>query len=397
MKCRVCKSTELTSILNLGEQYLSEFRKDQSKPLKFPLELVFCRKCNQVQLKETIPQNLLYTDNYGYRSGINNTMRRHLSELVDEITEVADLGMGDLVVDIGSNDATLLKYYNNHLKRVGFDLVPKFAEYYKDTGIKFHNEPFNPELLKRKAKVITCISMFYDLDNPVQFIGQLKECLADKGVIVIQQNYLVEMIKNNAYDNVVFEHICYHSLSSLQRILDYYGLEVFKVEVNDLNGGSIRTYICRVGDYPIAEDVFYYLAKEIDFGLNGLKVYEDFAERVKGQALHLHITLTRIKDQGMSCYLYAASTRINTVLQYAELEGLIQKAVERNPEKVGKFVSSIGLPIISEQQARLEKPDYMLVGSFFFREEIIKRESEYIANGGYLLFPLPNVEAYGLN
>jgi hypothetical protein len=385
----------------LGEQYLSEFRDDDIKPPKFPLELVICNDCKQVQLRDTVPQNLLYTDNYGYRSGINKTMRDHLQGLVMDIMKrMGDkLEKGDLVADLGSNDATLLKFYPNYLQRYGYDLVPKFAKYYEGTDIAFVNGKFdNPIDAKMgyKYKVITAISMFYDIDNPVEFLQVMADSLDKRGIIVIQQNYLLSMLKVNGFDNILSEHIFYHSVNSMKNICEKCGLEIFDVQVNDLNGGSFRTYICHKGDYKVSKKVLKQLTTENEYGLDKMECYEDFAKRVKDAIWQVHQFLIARAKEGKWVYLYAASTRINTLLQACGIDcRLIQKAVERNTEKIGKKIASCGIPIISEEQMREEKPDYLLIGSFYFRDEFIKREKAYLKQGGKLIFPLPHLEIIG--
>ena len=388
-ECRICRSSKLEVILSLGNQYLSEFRKDGLKPSACPLDLVYCHECNQVQLGESVPGNLLYTDNYGYRSGINNSMRDHLSALSEEIKGVAPLAWP--IVDIGSNDGTLLKNYPGYTNRIGFDLIPKFASDYEGTGITFVSQAFSKSFyLDRfpKAWIITAISMFYDLEDPVSFLNELKDCLETKGFIVIQQNYLYSMLKNVAFDNICAEHIFYHSLGSMMKIADRCGLDIFNVSENDLNGGSFRIYLSHKGQHKIRKGVEKMLA--LESMLYDRKTYDDFAYFVK---LAKEDTLSFVNKQvkkGKKVYALGASTRGNTLLQYFELgNSLITKASERNPEKFGTQIASLGIPIISEQEAREDKPDFMLVLPWFFKKEIVVREQEYLAGGGRLIFPLP--------
>ena len=394
IRCRVCKSNKLTDVLSLGNQYLSEFRDDDIKPPQYPLDLVICNNCNQVQLKETVPQDLLYTDNYGYRSSVSTTMQEHLKNLVQEIQQRVNLEPNDVVIDIGSNDGTLLKWYSKNCRYCfGFDLVSKFAADYQNTGIEFINKPFNHISYGGKAKIITCISMFYDIDDPITFLQDMARTLNRGGIIVIQQNYLLEMLKNNAFDNIVHEHLTYNSLASMERMMNSLDLEIFDIKVNNLNGGSFRTYICHKGDYPILGRVVRQYNIELDYELNHLEAYKDFANRVKVVAEDLYSLLTEIHRQEKLVYIYGASTRGNTLLQYCGVNNrLIQKAVERNPEKYGKKIASVGIPIISEEQARKEHPSHMLVLPWHFRSEIISREAEYLKSGGKLIFPLPQVE-----
>jgi hypothetical protein len=395
--CRVCNSSDLITVLSLGEQYLSEFRDDDKKPPRFPLDLVICNDCKQVQLKDTVPQNLLYTDNYGYRSGINTTMRNHLRDLVFDLLKFVPLEFGDLIIDIGSNDGTLLKWYPSHYTRLGYDLIPKFEKYYAETGIHYGAFQFEPKYLVRKAKIITAISMFYDLDNPVQFMQDMADGLDKDGAIVVQQNYLLSMLKCNGFDNILAEHLCYHSVSSMQKIVEQCGLEIFDVRVNDLNGGSFRTYISHknVG-YGISASVKEQLWLEKMYGIERLKCYEDFSKRIAKLKNETIKFINNAHDIGKRIVALAASTRGNTLLQYYGLDNkLIYAAVERNEEKIGKKIASCGIPIISEEQFMKDMPEYALSLSWYFRDELIHRYADYRKKGGKIIFPLPKFEIIG--
>lgn len=391
MKCRACHSTKFSRVINLGDQYLSDFNNPgDKKPQVHPLNVIMCENCSLVQLADTTPSSLLYNDHYGYYSGISNTLKADLREIASK--GIKYLNPNDVVVDIGSNDGTLLKNYPQAVVRIGFDLVSKFSEFYKDQpNLLFANYPFSKEIyyqiVDRPAKVITAISMFYDLDEPNKFVADLRECLADDGIIIIQQNYLGGMIRQNAYDNIVHEHLEYYTLSSMEKLLTRHGLEVFDVELNDINGGSFRTYIRhmnRVRQMRIMEQ---------NMKLNNRSTYMLFGMKIKHLAKKLHSFVKDETDKGKKVYVYGASTRGNTLLQVAGLDNkLITAAVERNPVKFGKQIASLEIPIISEEQARAEKPDYFLVLPWFNKKEIVKRESEYIRSGGHLIFPLPDFQ-----
>jgi hypothetical protein len=400
--CRACGSKELMDILSLGDQYLSDFVNGDEKPEKYQLDLVLCQQCNLLQLKHSAPVSSLYTDSYGYRSGINQTMRNHLAQLVKEAYQLVLPSTGDIVIDIGCNDGTLLKSYNDSaLIKIGFDPVKKFAKYISGTGIKFINAYFNKQNYEeyfgqKKARIITAISMFYDLDDPNTFISDLKGILDKNGILIIQQNYLVGMLLQNAFDNIVHEHREYYSLLSLEKLLDRHGFDVFDVELHDLNGGSFRTYICHQGARKITTAVIKLRASENKLGLQDKGIYRQFAGRIHELKEQLYGFIAGEVTKGKTIYVYGASTRGNTLLQYCGLDNtLIKKAVERNEEKWGKTIASVGIPIISEEQARKEKPDYMLVLPWFFKEEFVKREAAYIEQGGKLLFPLPKMEIVG--
>lgn len=394
--CRICKSNNLISILNLGEQYLSEFRDDDKKPPKFPLELVICNDCKQVQLRDTVPQNLLYTDNYGYRSGINNTMRDHLHKLAnDALIKVHFMAGDDIrVADIGANEGTLLKYYPSYLERWGFDLVPKFARDYDGTGINFTTTPFSSKF--GKFKIITAISMFYDLDDPVAFMQTMADNLERKGIIVISQNYLLSMLQINGFENAVHEHIFYHTMNSMNRICEKCGLEIFDVQVNDLNGGSFRTYICHRGDYKVSKKVRKQMEYELDYGVESVEALGVFRDNVENARNELLRFVQLQVASGKKVGVLGCSTRGNTLLQYCRLDNqLIYKGYERNHEKFGKKIASVGIPIVSEDEILNDKPDYLLVLPFFFRREMVSRYAKYIKQGGKLIFPLPKLEIVG--
>lgn len=397
--CRSCKSKNLTTVLSLGKSYLSDFITTNEKPPSYPLVLVLCSECYLLQLKHTTPSSLLYTEHYGYRSGINQTMQNELKEIAEKNIEKLDSQKKKLLaVDIGANDGTLLKNYPKSIKRVGVEPIKKLAKECKKNADIVINDFFNYKAYKkslgeRKADIISAISCFYDMEDPNQFVADVKKALDENGIFVVQQNYLVKMLTQNAFDNIVHEHLEYYSLLAMQNLLKRHGLEVFDLELRELNGGSFRTYIDYIGKRPISTSVYEQIELEKLIGLHRKKIYTDFAKRIKTTKKEVY---SFIKDQvkkGKKVYLYGASTRGNTLLQYFDLDNrIIEKAVERNQEKWGKKIASVGIPIISEEQARKEKPDYMLVLPWFFKTEFLKREKKYLESGGHFIFPLPQLE-----
>ncbi len=396
--CRSCKSQNLSTILNLGKLYLSEFTKSNKKPQSFPLKLIFCKDCHLLQLKHNAPTSLLYSENYGYKSGINKTMQDELSDVVRKTLKIAGKKEKLTVVDIGANDGTLLSNYPKGYYRLAVDPIKKFAKYSKKHANAvvsdfFNYESVSPFLVNNKADIVTAISCFYDMEHPNKFVSDVIKILKDDGVFVIQQNYLVKMLTQNAFDNIVHEHLEYYSLTSLQNLLGQHGLEVFDLELRDLNGGSFRTYICKKDKFPITNYVREQLQLESLINLKRQKIYTDFAKRIKSIKKDVYEFIKREHENGKKIYIYGASTRGNTLLQYFDLDNkLIDKAVERNPEKWGTNIASVGIPIISEDQARKEQPDYMLVLPWFFKEEFLQREKDYLKSGGHFIFPLPALE-----
>jgi NDP-4-keto-2,6-dideoxyhexose 3-C-methyltransferase len=396
MNCRVCDRSPLSDILTLGDQYLSDFRDDDEKPPKFPLDLVLCERCKLLQFRVTTPHELLYTDHYGYRSGINNTVRADLEDIVSDVTSFVELGEGDYVIDIGANDGTLLSNYPPGPTKVGYEPVTKLARMAEEHADQIFNQYFAPEPFEsygQQAKAITAISMFYDLERPNEFVDGLKRCLAPDGVVVIQQNYLGSMLERNAFDNICHEHVEYYSLASMEYLFRKHGLDIFSVEMKPMNGGSFRTHICHAGERPIDPSVERMRKAEGAQGLDRKETYEAFGERTRRLSRELHETVSGLVADGKSVYAYGASTRGNTILQAADLDGeLISGALERNSEKYGKRIASTGIEIISEAEGRAREPDYLLVLPWFFKEEFLEREKAYLDSGGHFIFPLPELE-----
>lgn len=396
-KCRVCSSESLVDILTLGDHHLSDFTSTNKKPHKFPLSIILCNECNLLQLKHTAPQKFLYTENYGYRSGINNTMQRELREIVQEALKKVKKGKDLTVLDIGANDGTLLSNYPKEVYKIGVEPVKKLAKACKkhaDLVINdfFQYSSYKKKAQSRKADIITVISCFYDMEEPNKFIEDVKKVLNEDGVLVIQQNYLVTMLEQNAYDNIVHEHLEYYSLLSMDNLLNRHGLEIFEVKQNLLNGGSFRTYIAYKGKKKVTASVKDLREYEQKLGLNKIKVYKNFAKRVEKSRKQLLALIRKLRNRGKTVYVYGASTRGNTILQYSGLgKTLINAAVERNSDKWGMKIASVGIPIISEADARLIKPDYMLVLPWFFKEEFLEREKDYLTKGGKFIFPLPEI------
>ena len=398
-KCRSCGSKNLINILSLGNQYLSDFVKVNKKPKAFPLHMILCKECFLVQLDYSAPQKYLYTERYGYKSGINQTMQDELKGIAKEsLKKVKKTNDKIVAVDIGANDGTLLKNYPKSVYRIGVEPITKFAKEAKKYADKVVNdfftyESFSKTLKNKKADIVTIISCFYDMEDPNKFVSDVKKIMKEDGICVIQQNYLVGMLKQNAFDNIVHEHLEYYSLLSLNNLLARHGLEVFDVELRELNGGSFRTYISYKGKRRISKSVDKQNKYEKRLGLNKKTPYLDFAKRIKNNKKRIFEFVKKQNQKGKAVYLYGASTRGNTLLQYFELDNnLIKKAVERNPEKWGKIIASVGIPIVSEEEARKDKPDYMLVLPWFFKKEFLKREKKYLDNGGHFIFPLPKFE-----
>lgn len=407
--CRICKSSSLDVVVDLGQQVItSRFPDvgDNSTPCT-RVRLVMCADCKLVQLKDTTHCSELYEHLYGYRSGLNEMMRRHLQEYHEELVElVGDLKDGDKVLDIGSNDATFLNFYKKvggGVHRVGCDPTGKqFASYYEnEDNLDLVPSYFTKETMvgvygaKVKFRAVSSISMFYDLPDPVQFARDVYDLLEDDGVWTLEQSYVATMLERNSIDTICHEHLEYYGVRQIKEIMDRAGFKIIQLSLNECNGGSFRIYVAKRGCGKYKEDVdrvHKYLEQESLHGIHTLEAYKAFNTRCRVQADRLKQFLTWCALDKKKVYIYGASTKGNCLLQYAEIgPDLVPYAVERNPLKYGKMTST-GIPIIDEETMRRDNPEYLLVLPWHFREGIVVREETYLRGGGTLIFPFPNFQ-----
>ena len=401
-RCRVSGSRNLVSVLSLGEQALTGvFPPDAKTPVTDgPLELVWCPDSGLVQLAHVYEPTEMYGDNYGYRSGLNGSMVRHLTNKIAHLERVADLKAGATVLDIGSNDATSLKAYKTpSLKRIGIDPTgAKFRQYYPDDIALvpdfFSAKNFN-SASKDRASIVTSIAMFYDLEDPVQFAREIAQVLAPDGIWHFEQSYMPSMLRMTSYDTICHEHVEYYSLGVVKRILDAADLKVVDVQMNAVNGGSFAVTAAHKTSSRVANDtiVDWLLAQEERMGLATPKPYRDFEDRVFRHREDLRRLLTALRDDGKKVLGLGASTKGNVVLQFCGIgPDLLSGIAEVNADKFGHVTPGTHIPIISETEARAMKPDYFLVLPWHFKDGIVSREAEFLAAGGKMIFPFPEIE-----
>jgi hypothetical protein len=396
-------SRNLISVLSLGEQSLTGvFPADPSEPVTAgPLELVWCPDSGLLQLKHSYDLQEMYGMNYGYRSGLNQSMVAHLHGKIASLERLKPVSAGDLVLDIGSNDATTLKAYSNaDALRVGMDPTGiKFREFYGD-GIQlipdfFSASAFESMFPNKRAAIVTSIAMFYDLEDPNAFVADIAKVLADDGVWHFEQSYMPSMLRTNAYDTVCHEHIEYYSLLPVKRLLEAHGLKMLDVQMNSINGGSFaitasHKHSTRKQNQPVVE---WLLEQEEGMGLHTPAPFRQFEERVFEHRRNLLNLIKALVADGKRVLGYGASTKGNVLLQFC---GLTQQEIpaiaEVNVDKFGKYTPGTGIPIVSEAEAKAMRPDYFLVLPWHFKDSILKREQEYLASGGKMIFPMPEIE-----
>jgi len=404
--CRICGNKVLTNFLNLGNQMLTGVfpkEKDKESVSSGPLELVKCNgenSCGLVQMQYSYSLSEMYGDNYGYRSGLNKSMVDHLHSKVSKITNSVKLNDDDLIIDIGSNDATTLKAYpQKKLDLVGIDPTgTKFNSYYPD-NIKLIPDFFSSSLVKakfgnKKAKVVTSFSMFYDLEEPLTFMKEVYEILDSKGIWIFEQSYMPKMLEMNSFDTICHEHLEFYSLHQIKYMTDIVGFHIVEVDFNDINGGSFSiTVRKKVGDEQDEEKIKKILHQEIESGLSSMKPYEEFANRIDIATKKLiHFVKTQ-RAKGKMIAALGASTKGNVLLQYCNFtEDDISFIGEVNEEKLGCFTPGTFIPIISEKELLSKNPDYLIVLPWHFKDFFINNKK---FSKTKLVFPLPEIEIYG--
>jgi hypothetical protein len=395
--CRACDSQDIELILELGNQPLSGVfpKDDESDPLSGPLTLIRCNSCSLVQLAHDYPLDLLYGDNYGYRSGLNASMASHLQLKARKLNQLLSPNPGENVLDIGSNDGTFLNAWGPELTRVGFDpTISKFGEFYDENIVKipdfFSSETYLANF--KPAKLITSISMFYDLQNPLVFVEDIKKCLAPDGLWHFEQSYLYSMIQSTSYDTICHEHLEYYSLQSVSHLLEICGLRVVDVELNGVNGGSFSVTATHMENHILASPLVAWLGR-YERSLETLKPLTNFASKVKSHKEQFLDLLSSLNKSGSAVWGLGASTKGNVLLNYCGIDStLIQYIADVNPFKSGRFTPGSRIEILPESEFLANAPDFAVVLPWHFRNHMSQRHSNYMAKGGKLIFPFPSIE-----
>ncbi|MHB1086410.1 MAG: class I SAM-dependent methyltransferase [Minisyncoccota bacterium] len=397
-RCRVCGNTELVPCADIGEQYLSSvFPADLSyreNAIRYPLDLVMCVKkgdatCGLVQL--------------GHHLDLTSSMAKILENVAADGKALKNLEPGDVILDIGGNDGTLLSFFKDEpCTLINIDPAKNVASLLKSSNYIPVNDFFNAgafdAVSKKKAKLIFSIAMFYHLDDPVRLARDAAACLDDEGAWIIQMAYLPAMVRTNMYDNIVHEHAGYYATNHMVWLMEQVGLEIFDVAENDVYGGSFRVFVKKKGcaKYPQTERLRANLKKELEDGLYELDTYKRFMQRVEKTRDDLLALCKGIRAEGKRIWVYGASTKGNTILQYCGIgNDLIDAAADSNPFKHGKYIIGSDIPIRDEAEMRAAKPDYLLSLPYSFTEAFMQREAELVAAGTQFIVPLPDVKVLG--
>ena len=406
--CRICGNKKLTSVIDLKKQYIQGSFKKKNYPetvkIKIPLKLVLCQNCSLVQTMHTVSPKVLYK-NYWYMSGVNHTMTNHLKKLALTGKKILKNKNKKInVLDIGCNDGTLLKSFPRSFNKVGVD-PSQISKNIKSENIKILNDFFPSKNIlsqykNNKFDLITSIAMFYDVQNPNKFVSNIKRILNDKGVWIFELSYLVDMLDLNSYDTICHEHLEYYSITALNYLMKKNEMKIFKIESNEINGGSIRCYVTHLSSfsYDKKSDLLIiknYLAKENKIKISTPIPYKFFFNRILKIRLKLNKLIKKILDDKKIIHIYGASTKGNTIIQWQGINSKsIKYAADRNPQKWGAKTLGSNISIISEDDSKKMKPDYYLILPWHFKKEFLIREKKFLKNGGKMIFPLPKLKIY---
>ena len=390
MACRLCGSSKLKDIISIGEQYVNDFPpslSEKGRNGKCPLDIVLCENCSLFQLRHTAPQELLYARHYWYKSGINDTIVDDLREIAEVTSKITGLGQGDVFLDIGANDGSLLRNLKGKAITVGCEPADNLKDELRENCDYIINDFWNYENFQKldvgKAKVITAIGMFYDMEDPNQFIEDAAKALQDGGLFVAQLMTLKPMLQNFDLGNICHEHLEYYTYESLKYLFEKNGLEIYKIEENKINGGSYRIFARKFenGSIDWAETI-----EEQD-----LYAFKEQLDKSRDLCVNY---IKKAAKEGKKVYAYGASTKGNVILQYYNLDSkYILGAADKNPEKWGLYTLT-DIPIVSEEEAR-EKADIFLILPYAFSKEFIKREEDWLKGGGEIILPLPEFKIVG--
>ena len=397
--CRNCKKKKFSNLFSLGKlSFTGKFA--NSKKDNIPsaeVTLVKCNNCHLVQLNKNFNPKFLYGKDYGYRTGLNSTMTNHVKSVALEGKKLSNLKNGESVLDIASNDGTLLNFYPQNITTVGIDpIIKKFPTYYKNINHKIGNfftfQNVKKIGLKNKFKIITALSVFYDLKDPNKFIKDVKKLLDSEGVFILEFADLLSIIKNCLFDTICHEHLEYYSSKIIINMMKKNGLKVINITKNNINGGSMRYHIVHEQSFQKEniKKINSILAEEKKYKLESISTYKNFQKKINKLRIKLSNFIKQNINKGKIFHGYGASTKGNVLLQYFNISNIqINYIADRNPLKYGKYTPGTKIEIISEKKSRLKRPDFYLVLPWHFKEEIIKREKLTIKQGSKFIFPLP--------
>ena len=401
MSCRACGGTELTSVLDLGSQPLANaflrspdgFETEQ----RFPLEVHVCADCGLVQLLDVVDPEALFRA-YVYVTGTSDTIAKHNVDYADTVVRLLNLGADDLVVEVASNDGSLLSCFARHgVRTLGIEPARNIAAIARRRGIETVEEFFDSRVAERvrdrvgPAKAVIGNNVLAHVDDAVDFLRGAASLLAPGGLVVIEVPYLEEMIERLEYDTIYHEHLCYFSVSALLRLFENAGLRVQRIDRVPVHGGSVRVYAAREEEHHAHHPLVAKIAmREREEGLTDRSRLDRFAREVMGNREALRALLEQLRSEGRRLAAYGAPAKGNTLLNYCGIgPELIPYTVDKSPHKVGLITPGMHLPVLPVDAIADRQPEYLLVLAWNFADEIIAQQSAFRERGGRFIIPIP--------
>lgn len=402
-KCIVCSSGDVQEFLDLGCMALANnflTKEELSKPEpKYPLRVGFCHNCGHVQLMEHVPPSAMF-ENYLYISSMSDTLKRHLYDLAQVLTERYHLGLDDLVIDIGSNDGTLLSGFKRHgVNILGVDPARNLAELARQVGVETYTVFFGSETAVQiaerygKASVVTATNTFLHIPELADFVRGIDRVLAPNGVFVIEMHYLVDLLEQGAFDTIYHEHVSYWALGPMVYLFNKYGMQVVDVERLPLHHGQLRVFVHRKGHGKVQPSVAEILDMERSKGIHQFETYEHLAQSAAWIKRDLRRTIKDLLAQGERVVGYGAPAKGNTLLSFLEIgPDMIEYIADRSPLKQGCYTPGMHIPIVAPERLLEDQPDYVLLLAWNFADEIMEQQAEYRRRGGKFILPVPQVK-----
>ena len=390
----------MKTLFSLGNQYFTgKFLKNGEKVKKAKINLCICSKCKLVQLRDQYDLKYMYGPDYGYRTGINKTMSSHVKNITKNLSKKVNLKNKDYVLDIASNDGTLLNYYKNNIYTFGVDpILNKYKKFYKKinfTSNSFFSKSAVTSKTKKKFKIITALSVFYDLNDPNKFLKDVYYILDKKGLFLLEFADLASLIKLNMFDTICHEHAEYYSTKVLLDMFDKNNFKIIQINKNDINGASKQYLLSRKDSIfkSNKNNIKKILYEEKKLKLDDPKIYINFFKRIQKIGKQLKFFINTQKNKDKIIHGYGASTKGNTLLQFFKIgKKEVEYISDRNPDKYGLKTPGTNITIISEKTSRLKKPDFYLVLPWHFKREILSRERKIRNKGTKFIFPLPKLK-----
>lgn len=363
----------------------------------YPLKVVMCEDCGLAQLSHVVSPEILYRHDYPYEASITQTGRRHWAELAATVSELLKLSGEDLVIDIGSNVGVLLEAFRNCGTRIlGIDPASNIVRLAEKRNIPTVNEFFSLEVADQivrdhgHATVITATNVFAHVNDLDSFVKSVNILLNDRGMLILEVPYFLNLVKNLEYDTIYHEHLSYISIKPIVSFFRHFGMEIVNLEEKDIHGGSIRLYIARIGRTPVSPLINEFVRKEDEFGLYKEERLLEFSCRVERNRQDLVWLLYQLRHEGKKLAAVSAPAKGMTLLNYCRIgTDLVEFVTEKSKLKIGRFTPGTHIPVLPDDELLHRKPDYCLLLAWNFAEEIMQNLKEYRAAGGKFIIPIP--------